>query len=115
MKKSSIKSFCKVNLFLKVIKKMANGYHSIESLITFCNLYDLIQGGAIGITALFFLFLQYTQRRKFNDLISNDFKETWMKFIISLTLYLSITSITRLFFDTEAIVLKNLTPMILKR
>ena len=42
MKKSSIKSFCKVNLFLKVIKKMANGYHSIESLITFCNLYDKI-------------------------------------------------------------------------
>ena len=73
-----------------------------------CTLYDLIQGGAVGITALFFLFLQYTQRRKFNDLISNDFKETWMKFIIILTFYLSLTSLTRLFFDSDPIILKNL-------
>jgi len=78
------------------------------SIFIFCSLYDLIQGGAVGITALFFLLLQYSQRRKFNDLISNDFKETWMKFIISLTLYLSITSVTRLFFDTEVVVVKNL-------
>ena len=37
-----IKSYCKINLSLKVLKKLKNGYHSISSLITFCNLYDEI-------------------------------------------------------------------------
>jgi len=37
-----IKSYCKINLSLRVIKKLKNGYHNIVSLITFCNLYDLI-------------------------------------------------------------------------
>ena len=37
-----IKSFCKINLSLKIIKKLNNGYHNIASLITFCNLYDVI-------------------------------------------------------------------------
>ena len=42
MKKNKIKSYCKINLSLKVIKKLENGYHNIISLITFCKLYDLI-------------------------------------------------------------------------
>ena len=42
MKNFKIKSFCKINLSLKVIKKLSNGYHNIKSLITFCELYDLI-------------------------------------------------------------------------
>ena len=42
MKKYYIKSFCKINLSLRVLKKLKNGYHNISSLITFCNLYDLI-------------------------------------------------------------------------
>ena len=42
MNKFQIKSFGKINLYLKVIKKLKNGYHSIKSLITFCNLYDNI-------------------------------------------------------------------------
>ena len=37
-----IKSFCKINLYLRVVKKLNNGYHNIRSLISFCNLYDLI-------------------------------------------------------------------------
>jgi len=37
-----IKSFCKINLSLKIIKKLNNGYHNIASLIKFCNLYDVI-------------------------------------------------------------------------
>jgi len=37
-----IKSYCKINLSLKVLKKLKSGYHSIASLITFCNLYDEI-------------------------------------------------------------------------
>ena len=42
MKIYKIKSYCKVNLYLRVTKKLNNGYHSISSLITFCNLYDTI-------------------------------------------------------------------------
>ena len=42
MKNIKIKSYCKINLYLRVIKKLKNGYHNIISLITFCNLYDLI-------------------------------------------------------------------------
>ena len=40
MKKFKIKSFCKINLTLRVLKKLNTGYHNIKSLITFCNLYD---------------------------------------------------------------------------
>ena len=42
MKNFKIKSFCKINLSLQVIKKLNNGYHNIKSLITFCKLHDLI-------------------------------------------------------------------------
>ena len=42
MKNIKIKSFCKINLSLKIIEKLKNGYHSISSLITFCDLYDVI-------------------------------------------------------------------------
>ena len=42
MKKFKIKSFCKINLSLRVLKKLNNGYHNINSLITFCNPYDII-------------------------------------------------------------------------
>jgi len=42
VKKFKIKSFCKINLSLRVLKKLNNGYHSIRSLITFCDLYDII-------------------------------------------------------------------------
>ena len=42
MKKYLIKSFCKINLSLRVLKKLNNGYHNISSLITFCDLHDVI-------------------------------------------------------------------------
>jgi len=42
VKNFQIKSYCKVNLSLKVVKKLNNGYHNITSLITFCNEHDLI-------------------------------------------------------------------------
>ncbi len=42
MKIFKIKSYCKVNLTLKVLKRLRNGYHNINSLITFCNLHDVI-------------------------------------------------------------------------
>ena len=42
MKNFRIKSYCKINLSLRVIKKLNNDYHNIISLVTFCDLYDLI-------------------------------------------------------------------------
>ena len=42
MKNFKIKSYCKVNLSLRVLKKLKNGYHSIASLITFCDLHDVM-------------------------------------------------------------------------
>ena len=42
MKKFKLKSFCKINLSLRVLKRLKNGYHNISSLITFCDLYDVI-------------------------------------------------------------------------
>jgi len=42
VKKFNIKSYCKINLSLKIIKKLKNGYHGISSLITFCDLHDII-------------------------------------------------------------------------
>ena len=42
MKNLKIKSYCKINLSLRVVKKLSNGYHNIVSLITFCDLYDVI-------------------------------------------------------------------------
>ena len=42
MKNFNLKSFCKINLTLNVIKKLNNGYHSIQSLVTFCGIYDNI-------------------------------------------------------------------------
>ena len=42
MQNFKIKSYCKINLSLRVIKKLNSGYHNIVSLITFCDLYDVI-------------------------------------------------------------------------
>ena len=42
VKSYKIRSYCKINLYLRVIKKFRNGYHKINSLITFCKPYDLI-------------------------------------------------------------------------
>ena len=42
MKNFNIKSYCKINLTLQVTKKLRSGYHNISSIITFCDLYDVI-------------------------------------------------------------------------
>ena len=42
MEKIKIKSYCKINLSLNVLRKLKNGYHNITSLITFCKLHDVI-------------------------------------------------------------------------
>ena len=78
------------------------------SIFFLSTLYDLIQGGVVGITCLFFLLLHYSRRRKFNDLISNDFKETWIKYIVGFTTYIFIISLTIIFFNENKIAIKNL-------
>ena len=42
MKKFYFKSHCKVNLYLKVLKKLKSDFHIIQSLVTFCSIYDII-------------------------------------------------------------------------
>ena len=42
MKKFIIKSFGKINLSLRVLKRLSSGYHNITSLITFCDVHDVI-------------------------------------------------------------------------
>ena len=42
MNNFKIKSYCKINLSLRVLKKLNSGYHNIISLITFCGLHDVI-------------------------------------------------------------------------
>ena len=37
-----IQSYCKINLSLRVLRKLNSGYHNIQSLITFCNISDII-------------------------------------------------------------------------
>ncbi len=43
MKNVQIKSYCKINLYLKILKKLDNGYHKIASFVTFCDLHDVIK------------------------------------------------------------------------
>ena len=42
MKIFSLKSFCKININLRVLKKLKNGYHSIQSFIVFSDIFDLV-------------------------------------------------------------------------
>ena len=42
MKNIKIKAYCKINLSLKVLKKLKNGYHVINCIITFCDINDVI-------------------------------------------------------------------------
>ena len=67
------------------------------SILVMTVIYDLLNGDMVGITCLFFLFIQYSRRKLFSDLTTYDLKEIWVKFIISLTTYLSITLLIKLF------------------
>ena len=42
MPSKKIKSFAKINIHLNILKKLNSGYHKLETLVMFCNLYDLI-------------------------------------------------------------------------
>ncbi len=43
MKTFLIYSFCKINLSLRVIRKLRTGLHKIQSKVTFVNLFDIIK------------------------------------------------------------------------
>jgi 4-diphosphocytidyl-2-C-methyl-D-erythritol kinase len=43
VKKYKIKSLCKINLSLRVLKRLNNNYHRINSFVTFCGIHDVIQ------------------------------------------------------------------------
>ena len=69
MKKFKLKSFCKINLLLRVLRRLKNGYHNISSLTTFCNLHDVI---SISETNLLKDKISFSGRFKKNiDLDSN--------------------------------------------
>ncbi len=42
MKNTKLKAFCKINLSLRVLKKLNNNYHKVQSFISFVDLYDEI-------------------------------------------------------------------------
>jgi len=42
VKKYKLKSFAKINLFLRVLRRLNSGYHILYSLITFCDIHDKI-------------------------------------------------------------------------
>jgi rod shape-determining protein MreD len=82
---------------------------SIVWILIFCTFYDLIQQEIVGITSIFFLIINYLQRKEFNDLISLEFKEAWIKFILSLTMYLCVFSFASLFSVNNTLALKTIT------
>lgn len=88
---------------------IANDFKKFSPLSIFflCTLYDLIQSDIVGITSIFFLITIFSHRRNFNELISNDFKETWIKFILSLTVYVSVFLFLNLSFSSDDISFKN--------
>ena len=42
MVKFKLKSFCKINLSLRILRKLSRGYHAIQSLVAFTDLHDTI-------------------------------------------------------------------------
>ena len=76
------------------------------SILVMTVVYDLLNGDIVGITCLFFLSIQYSRRKLFSDLTTYDLKEIWVKFIIGLTTYLSLTLFIKLFLGISSISLK---------
>ncbi|MBS91668.1 MAG: rod shape-determining protein MreD [Rickettsiales bacterium] len=56
-------------------------------LLIFGLFYDFLQDGMVGITSLFFLFIYNLQRKQSGNLLSYDFKETWIRFALLLFFY----------------------------
>jgi len=71
-------------------------------LLIFGLFYDFLKDGIVGITPLYFIILHHLQRKKPDSLISFDFKETWIKFIIYFILYFVIIYMCNYFFENAS-------------
>ena len=76
-------------------------------LLAFGLFYDFLKDGIVGITPLFFIILYHLQQKKSNSLVSFDFKETWIKFIIYLLMYFVIIYLCNYFFENHSYDLKK--------
>ena len=72
-------------------------------LLAFGLFYDFLKDGIVGITPLFFIILYHLQQKKSNSLVSFDFKETWVKFIIYLLMYFVIIYLCNYFFENHSL------------
>jgi cell shape-determining protein MreD len=70
-------------------------------LLIFGLFYDFLKDGIVGITPLFFIILYHLEQKKTGLLLSFDFKETWIKFIIFLIAYSLILLSLDSFFDNS--------------
>ena len=70
-------------------------------LLAFGLFYDFLKDGIVGITPLFFIILYHLQKKS-NSLVSFDFKETWIKFIIYLLMYFVIIYLCNYFFENQS-------------
>ena len=83
-------------------------------LLIFGLFYDFLKDGIVGITPLFFIVLSHLQQKKTDRLISFDFKETWIKFIIYLILYFIIIYLCNYFFENSNYnFIKNILSLVL--
>ena len=63
--------------------------------------YDFLKDGIVGVTPHFFIILSHLQQKKTESLVSFDFKETWIKFIIYLIVYFVIIYLCNYFFENS--------------
>jgi cell shape-determining protein MreD len=71
-------------------------------LLIFGLFYDFLKDGIVGITPLFFIILYHLEQKKTGLLLSFDFKETWIKFIIFLIAYSLILLSLDSFFENSS-------------
>ena len=76
-------------------------------LLVFGLFYDFLKDGIVGVTPLFFYYTLSFTTKKSESLISFDFKETWIKFIIYLIVYFVIIYTCNYFLKTLVIILKK--------
>ena len=71
-------------------------------LLVFGLFYDFLKDGIVVVTPIFFIILYHLQQKKSESLISFDFKETWIKFIIYLIVYFVIIYTCNYFFENSS-------------
>lgn len=83
-------------------------------LLVFGLFYDFLKDGIVGFTSIFFIILYHIQQKKTDSLISFDFKETWIKFIIYLIIYFIAIYLFNYFFENSSYnFIKNIFSLVL--